>query len=193
MQATVLFGETSEITGAEHIAVSRAATPEVGAAFYRTWKACNDSIVGTGANLMGSQPTEGNIRGGLTTVEEKALGNPRKIGRRARYIGVVGPAEAITLWAAAGSVLHLFTTGQGNVVGNALVPVIKTSANPLTVRTMPEHIDVDVSGILLREMTLDEASDALMGMLLRTLNGRLTAAEVLGHREFVISRVHRTA
>ena len=102
-------------------------------------------------------------------------------------------AECVTLMAAAGYAVHTFPTGQGNVIGNPIVPVVKISGNPRTVRTMSEHIDVDVSGILRREMTLDQAGDALIEMVLRTANGRLTAAEALGHREFVMTKLYRSA
>ena len=210
-ETTIIFGETSEITGAEEIAMSRGATAEAGRAFYETWKAYNDFIVSTGADLLGSQPTKGNIAGGLTTIEEKALGNLQKIGKTARYLGVLKPAqppksrglwfmdtssaaaEMITLAGAAGSIVHFFTTGQGNIIGNPIVPTIKTTANPKTVATMSEHIDVDISGILRREMTLDQAGDALIQMMVRTLNGRLTAAEGLGHKEFVLTKLYRSA
>jgi (2R)-sulfolactate sulfo-lyase subunit beta len=89
--------------------------------------------------------------------------------------------------------VHTFPTGQGNVIGNPIVPVIKISGNPRTVRTMAEHIDVDVSGILRRELTLEGAGDALIDMVIRTANGRLTAAEALGHREFVMTKLYRSA
>src|SRR5690606_25884893 len=102
-------------------------------------------------------------------------------------------AECVTLQAAAGFVVHLFPTGQGNVIGNPIEPVIKLSANPRTVRTMGEHIDLDVSGILRREMTLDQAGDALIDVMIRTCNGRLTAAEAFGHREFVLTKLYRSA
>lgn len=97
--------------------------------------------------------------------------------------------------AASGScfAVHLFPTGQGNVIGNPIVPVIKITANPRTVRTMGEHIDVDVSGILARELNMDSAGDALIDMTLRTANGRYTAAESLGHREFVLTKLYRSA
>ena len=163
-------------------------------------------------DLSDSQPTKGNIAGGLTTIEEKALGNLEKIGRKCKYIEVLEPAEApaagpglyymdtssaaaecVTLMAAAGYVVHTFPTGQGNIIGNPIVPVIKISGNPKTVRTMGEHIDLDVSGILRREMTLDSAGDALIDMIVRTANGRLTAAEALGHREFVMTKLYRSA
>ncbi len=102
-------------------------------------------------------------------------------------------AECVTLQAAAGFTVHLFPTGQGNVIGNPVEPVIKLTANPRTARTMSEHVDLDVSGLLRREMSLDEAGDALLDMTVRVCNGRLTAAEVLGHREFVITKLYRSA
>lgn len=209
-----VFGETSEITGAEHICRARAATPEVGEKFMATFEAYQKEVIEPykTSDLSESQPTKGNIEGGLTTIEEKALGNLEKIGRTCRYIDVLEPAEAptkgpglyfmdtssaaaecVTLMAAAGYVVHTFPTGQGNVVGNPILPVIKLTANPRTVRTMSEHIDLDVSGILRREMTLDEAGDALIDMIVRTANGRYTAAEALGHREFVMTKLYRSA
>jgi (2R)-sulfolactate sulfo-lyase subunit beta len=162
-------------------------------------------------DLSESQPTKGNIAGGLTTIEEKALGNVEKLGKRTKFVGCLKPAEAptkaglwfmdtssaaaeaVTLWAASGAVVHLFPTGQGNVIGNPIEPVIKLSGNPKTVATMSEHIDLDVSPILQGEMTLDQAGDALIDMIVRTANGRLTAAEALGHREFVMTKLYRSA
>ncbi|HEY8595371.1 MAG TPA: UxaA family hydrolase [Devosiaceae bacterium] len=209
-----VFGETSEITGAEHICKARAINEEVGERWYAMWKAYQDDVIFAHQtdDLSESQPTKGNIEGGLTTIEEKALGNLEKIGRDCRYIDILEPAEApksgkglyfmdsssaaaecVTLMAAGGYVIHTFPTGQGNVVGNPIVPVIKISANPRTVRTMGEHIDVDVSGILRRDMTIDEAGDALIEMIRRTANGRSTAAEALGHREFVMTKLYRSA
>jgi (2R)-sulfolactate sulfo-lyase subunit beta len=209
-----VFGETSEITGGEHLAKARAATPEIGEKWFKVWKAYQDDVIEAHKtdDLSDSQPTKGNIAGGLTTIEEKALGNLEKIGRQCRYIDVLEPAEApakgpglyymdtssaaaecVTLMAAAGYAVHTFPTGQGNVIGNPIVPVIKITGNPRTVRTMPEHIDVDVSGVLRRDMTLEEAGDALIGMVMRTANGRLTAAEALGHREFSLTKLYRSA
>jgi len=90
-------------------------------------------------------------------------------------------------------VVHLFPTGQGNIIGHPIEPVIKISGNPLTCSTMSEHIDHDVSAILRGEMTVDEAGDELIDLIIRTANGRLTAAEALGHREFVLTKLYRSA
>ena len=208
------FGETSEITGAEHLAKERAASPEVAEKWFRIWQAYQDEVIEANKtdDLSDSQPTKGNIAGGLTTIEEKALGNLEKIGRECRYIDALEPAEApakgpglyfmdtssaaaecVTLMAAGGYVVHTFPTGQGNVIGNPIVPVIKITGNPKTVRTMSEHVDLDVSGVLRRDMTIPEAGDALIEMVVRTANGRLTAAEALGHREFVMTKLYRSA
>lgn len=209
-----VFGETSEITGAEHICKERAATPDVGERWYKMWSAYQNDVIEANKvdDLSESQPTKGNIEGGLSTIEEKALGNLEKIGRSCRYIDILEPAEApeagaglyfmdsssaaaecVTLMAAGGYVIHTFPTGQGNVIGNPIVPVVKITANPRTLRTMGEHIDVDVTGILRRDMTIDEAGDALIDMVVRTANGRATAAEALGHREFVMTKLYRSA
>lgn len=209
-----VFGETSEITGAEHLCKARAATPEVGERWYKMWKAYQDDVIEAHKtdDLSDSQPTKGNIAGGLTTIEEKALGNLEKIGRECQYIDILEPAQAptkgpglyymdtssaaaecVTLMAAGGYVVHTFPTGQGNVIGNPIVPVIKITGNPKTMRTMPEHIDVDVSGILRRDMTIPQAGDALIENIVRTANGRLTAAEALGHREFSMTKLYRSA
>jgi (2R)-sulfolactate sulfo-lyase subunit beta len=211
--ATTCFGETSELTGAELVCASRAATPEVRERFMQVFNAYQEVIdQHKTSDLSESQPTKGNIAGGLTTIEEKAFGNLQKIGRKTKFIDVLkaaespakGPglyymdtssaaAECVTLQAAAGFVVHLFPTGQGNVIGNPIEPVIKLTANPKTARTMGEHIDLDVSGILRREMSLDEAGDRLIDIMIRTCNGRLTCAEALGHREFVMTKLYQSA
>ena len=139
------------------------------------------------------------------------MGNIQKIGE-ARIHGVLemaetlnrGPglyfmdtssaaAESVTLFMDGGAALHLFTTGQGNIIGNPIIPVVKLTANPKTASTMAEHVDVDVSGTISLEQSLDEAAEALTECIIRTANGRLTCAEALGHREFVLTRLHRTA
>jgi (2R)-sulfolactate sulfo-lyase subunit beta len=211
--ATTCFGETSEITGAEVVCASRAATKQAADKFMRVFSDYQAMIDRYKTNdLSESQPTKGNIAGGLTTIEEKAFGNLAKIGKKTKYIDVLKPAEApkkgpglyfmdtssaaaecVTLQAAAGFVVHLFPTGQGNVIGNPIEPVIKLTANPKTAREMSEHIDLDVSGILRREMTLDQAGDALIDIMIRTCNGRLTCAEALGHREFVMTKLYPSA
>ena len=207
----MLFGETSELTGGEHLIAERMATPELRDRFLALYEDYVGEIESKGADLFGSQPTQGNIAGGLSTIEEKALGNIQKTGT-CPVVGVLEPAqspngsrglhfmdsssaaaECITLMAAGGAVLHLFPTGQGNVVGNPIEPVVKLTANPRTAGTMSEHVDLDVSGLLALEYSLEEAGDRLMDVIAQTARGRLTAAEALGHREFVMTKLYRSA
>jgi (2R)-sulfolactate sulfo-lyase subunit beta len=209
---TLVFGETTELTGGEHLVSARCKTPEISAKFMKMFDRYQEIINrNKTSDLSESQPTKGNIAGGLTTIEEKALGNIQKIGKKCMIDGVLdkaetptGPglwfmdsssaaAEMVTLCAASGFAVHFFPTGQGNVVGNPVLPVIKVCANPKTVRTMGEHVDVDTSGLLQREINLDQAGDMLIESMIRTANGRLTAAEALGHREFVLTRLYESA
>lgn len=210
--STLCFGETTELTGGEKIVAERCANAEVRDRFMFMFDRYQDVINRhKTSDLSDSQPTKGNIAGGLTTIEEKALGNIQKIGKKCSVDGVLDKAETpdhaglwfmdsssaaaemVTLCAAAGFAVHLFPTGQGNVIGNPIVPVIKICANPRTVRLMSEHVDVDTSGLLQREINLDQAGDQLLECMLRTANGRLTAAEALGHREFVLTRLYESA
>ena len=206
------FGETSELTGAENVCAARGATPEAKEKILKTWNSYNDFILKEATDdLSESQPTAGNIAGGLTTIEEKAFGNFQKIGNL-KFIDVLEPAEepkkgkglyfmdtssaaaeCVTLQAAGGFNIHLFPTGQGNIIGNPIEPVVKLTANPLTAKLMKEHVDCDVSKILSREMNLSQAGDELIKTMLRVANGRLTCAEALGHREFVMTKLYRSA
>ena len=210
--STLVFGETSEITGGESVVAERCANDEVRKQFMFMFDRYQDMINRhKTSDLSDSQPTKGNIAGGLTTIEEKAMGNIQKIGKKCTVDGVIdkaempthpglwfmdsssAAAEMVTLCAASGFVVHFFPTGQGNVIGNPILPVIKICANPRTVRLMSEHIDVDCSSLLQREQTLDQTGDKLLEMMLSTANGRLTDAEALGHREFVLTRLYESA
>lgn len=209
---TLVFGETSEITGGEHLVAARCRTPEISAEFMRMFDRYQAVIeANKTSDLSDSQPTKGNIEGGLTTIEEKALGNIQKIGKKCLVDGVLdkaempthsglwfmdsssAAAEMVTLCAASGFAVHTFPTGQGNVVGNPILPVIKLTANPRTQRTMSEHIDVDVTGLLQKQMNLDDAGEALLDCIIRTADGQATAAEILGHREFSLTRLYESA
>jgi (2R)-sulfolactate sulfo-lyase subunit beta len=209
---TLVFGETSEITGGEHLVAKRCRTPEIAEQFMKMFNRYQAVIeANKTSDLSESQPTKGNIEGGLTTIEEKALGNIQKIGKKCTVDGVLDKAEApthpglwfmdsssaaaemVTLCAASGYAVHFFPTGQGNVIGNPILPVIKITANPRTQRTMSEHIDVDVTGLLQKRMNMDDAGEALLDCMLRTAEGELTAAELLGHREFSLTRLYESA
>jgi (2R)-sulfolactate sulfo-lyase subunit beta len=208
--ATVIFGETSELTGAEEYVARKCATPELREKFQKIFDDYQKDIVKEGADLLGSQPTKGNIKGGLSTIEEKAFGNIQKAGTK-QILGVLdyaeepkvkglnymntssAAAEAVTLFSAAGAVVHLFTTGQGNIVGNPIEPVVKTTANPKTYKSMTEHFDLDLSGLLNFEFDLKEAGNKLYDVMIKTASGELTANEILKHYEFAITKLYISA
>lgn len=210
MGGTVIIGETPETTGGEHVLVKRFATPEVGEEYLKIHKEYMDLIESQGADLLGTQPTQGNIAGGLTTIEEKAMGNIQKAGK-VPMIGVLdrcveppkpgkyfmntssAAAECVTTMMASGAVLHLFITGQGNIIGNPIEPVVKISANPDTCKYMNEHIDVDISGVLSLDIDLEEAADKVLECMLETANGRFSDAESLNHKEYVFTRLYPSA
>lgn len=207
---TFIFGETSELTGGEHLIAERCVDQEVRDRFQGFYDDYIAMIEATGANLLGSQPTQGNIAGGLSTIEEKALGNIVKTGTKP-IVGALAPAEApqrpglhfmdtssaaaecVTLMAAGGAVVNLFPTGQGNVIGNPIIPVVKITANPRTAETMSDHIDVDCSKMLTEGESVETAGADLVDIVERTINGRLTKAEVHGHREFTMTKLYRSA
>jgi len=208
--ATVIFGETSELTGAESYVARKCATPELRQKFQKIFDDYQKDVTKEGADLLGSQPTKGNIKGGLSTIEEKAYGNIQKAGTKP-ILGVLdyaeepkvkglnymntssAAAEAVTLFSAAGAVVHLFTTGQGNIVGNPIEPVVKTTANPKTYKSMTEHFDLDLSGLLNFEYDLKEAGNRLYNVMVKTASGTLTANEILKHYEFAITKLYISA
>jgi len=134
MGATVLFGETSELTGGEHLVAERCATPEIREQFMRSFTSYNEFIISQGVDLIGSQPTEGNIAGGLTTIEEKALGNIQKIGKRSLIQGVLQPAEAPQ-----GKGLWYMETSSAAAEAITLIlnPLLAISATLLPIRPKP--------------------------------------------------------
>ncbi|MCX8186694.1 MAG: UxaA family hydrolase [Sulfolobales archaeon] len=210
---TILFGETSELTGAEDVVAERIPNPALKEKFLKIYRDYISIIESSGLDLLGSQPTEGNIRGGISTIEEKALGTIQKLGSRPvacvlDYLENVpkggggqlcflnspsASAEFVTFATAKGSVLNFFTTGQGNIVGNPISPVIKVTANPKTAKNMEEHIDVDISDLLQLKVSLMEAGERILNYSLRVMNGRLTSNEVMVHEEFSPIKLHITA
>jgi (2R)-sulfolactate sulfo-lyase subunit beta len=204
--ATVMFGETPEMTGAEHLVAERFATPALGEQFLKMFNDYIGMIFSHGEDLLGSQPTQGNIAGGISTIEEKAIGTIAKIGKTP-ISGVLHTAESpcqpglhfmntssaaadlVTAMAAAGAVMNVFITGRGNNLGNPINPVVKICANPKACRLAPEHVDVDVSGVMTREINLEQAGDKIMECLVSTARGRFTASEILKHDEFAPTRL----
>jgi altronate dehydratase large subunit len=206
----VVLGEIAEILGAEHLLAARAAQPFVGEQLLRVVTRVEAEAMALGVDIRGTQPSPGNMRGGLTTIEEKSLGATHKGGERTRLEDVVAYAapitrrgltvmdtpgldvESVTGMVGGGAQVVLFTTGLGTPTGNPIAPVIKITANARTAETMADNIDVSVSGVLTEAETFDAAAARLFGELCAVASGRETATERLGHREFAIHRRNPT-
>jgi altronate dehydratase large subunit len=206
----VVLGEIAEIMGAEHLLAARAANPHAAASLLRVVSRVEAEAASLGLDIRGTQPSPGNIRGGLTTIEEKSLGATHKAGERTRLEDVVAYAapvtargltvmdtpgldvESVTGMVGGGAQVVLFTTGLGTPTGNPVAPVMKITGNARTAATMADNIDVDVSGVMSERESLDAAADRLFDAMLTSCSGELTAAERLGHREFAIHRRNPT-
>jgi altronate dehydratase large subunit len=207
---SVVLGEIAEIMGAEHLLAARASSPETAAHLLRVVNRVEAEAIALGLDIRGTQPSPGNIRGGLTTIEEKSLGATHKAGERTRLEAVVPYAsritkpgltvmdtpgldvESVTGMVGGGAQIVVFTTGLGTPTGNPVAPVIKITGNARTAQTMADNIDVDVSGVMSEEESLDAAAGRLFSEVLEVSSGRPTAAERLGHREFAIHRRNPT-
>ena len=202
---TVILSETAELMGAEHILARRAVNPEVGQRLVEIVSEVERETLRLGVDLRAAQPTPGNVAGGLTTIEEKSMGCIYKAGS-SPVQGVLAygepppgtglyvmdtpghDSESVTGMTAAGAQVVLFSTGRGTPLGAPVAPAIKLTANPHTAQRMADHIDFSAAGIIAGETTFEEAGEALWALLLRVLEGQETANEILGHREFAITR-----
>jgi len=195
---TVIFGETPEIIGAEHILAKRAASHEIEEKLYRLVNECEERVRASGMDIRGANPAPGNIAGGITTIEEKSLGAIKK-GGGTRLQGVLGygeiptrrglffmdgpgrTPEALTGLNATGAQIIIFSTGGGSPAGTLISPVIKVTGNPHTAQHLSGHIDVDVSSILSGEETVEKAGQRIFQELLSVASGKATKAEALGY------------
>jgi altronate dehydratase large subunit len=206
----VVLGEIAEIMGAEHLLAARASSPHTAAHLLRVVNRVEAEAVALGLDIRGTQPSPGNIRGGLTTIEEKSLGATHKAGERTRLEDVVAYAapitargltvmdtpgldvESVTGMVGGGAQVVLFTTGLGTPTGNPIAPVMKITGNARTAETMADNIDVDVSGVMSEQESIAAAAHRVLAEMLAVCSGGQTAAERLGHREFAIHRRNPT-
>ena len=195
---TAIFGEITEMIGAEHVLARRAKTPEVAEQILKVVHELEEKIKSLGVDIRGSNPTPGNIRGGLSTIEEKSLGAIVKGGSKpiqgvldyaekpdgkGLYI-MISPGreiEFLTGPVAGGAQIVIFTTGRGAPQGYPIAPVIKVCGNPRTSEKLSEHIDVDVSDVITEDKTLEEAAEKVFEKLVKVASGEKTKAEIIGY------------
>lgn len=205
---TVYLTETSEWMGAEQVLEKRAANKAVAERIYAEVRAIEDDAISRGVDIRGANPVPDNIRGGITTIEEKSLGAIIKggtktiqdivpYGTKAQGSGLylmstAAPAgESMTGIAAGGAQIILFSTGQMNIMGCSVSPTIKVTGNSRTASKLADNVDVDVSGMLTGE-TLQAAGDRLYEETLAVASGQATRSEVLGDVDIAISRIQPT-
>jgi altronate dehydratase large subunit len=198
---TCVFGETTEFLGAEHILMRRAATPEVKKKIGEIVTRMEQRAKMMGVDMRGGQPTTGNIKGGLTTIEEKSLGAIVKGGtksiqgvyeygdrvtKKGLYI-VDSPGrepEFLTGIAAAGVQIIIFSTGIGAPQGFPFVPVLKITGNPKTEKYLSDHIDKFIKLPEEGENTIAQAGEEIYQEIKAIASGKKTKAEVLGYGQF---------
>ena len=206
---TSILSETTEFIGAEHVVAKRGKTEEISKKILELVCNCEKKAMSLGVDIRGSQPTPGNIVGGLTTIEEKSLGCIHKSGTK-EFQGVLEYAdipqtkglyimdtpgqdiESITGMVAGGAQIIIFTTGRGTPTGNPISPVIKLTGNKFTFDSMIDNIDFDASKIITGEESINETGNKLFYEILKVCNGKITKAEALKHKEFGILRIAST-
>ena len=200
-----VIGETLEWLGAEHLLAARARTADAADAICRAVLRREQAAVAAGLDLTGSNPSPTNIASGLSSIEEKSLGNIAKSGRRP-IEGLIdygqrppGPGlwamdasayapKSLTGFVMAGAQMVLFTTGVGNSYVSALSPTIKLSANPEACAALHEQLDFDASAAFLGRESLGRTGEALRGRVLAIASGDATWGEILQEGDEVLSR-----
>lgn len=205
---TVYLSETSEWMGAEQMLAKRAANQQVSDAIWAAVRRIEDGAISRGVDIRGANPVPDNIRGGITTIEEKSLGaiikggttevkdvldyGVRAPGKGLYLMDTAAPAaESMTGLVAGGAQIILFSTGQMNIMGSSIAPTIKVTGNPQTAKRLRDNVDFDVSGML-TGVTIDEAGQDLLAHTAEVASGRFTKAEILGDEDIAISRFEPT-
>lgn len=194
---TVVFGETTEFIGAEHILARRGRTPEVGARIYEIVERMETRAKSLGCDMRKGQPTPGNIAGGLSSIEEKSLGAIVKSGTKP-IEGVLEYTDRITdqkgLWikdtpgreieiltgmAATGAQVMCFSTGRGAPQGFPTMPVLKICGNPVTYEHLKDDMDLNAGRIITGEKSIEEVGEEAFARLIEVLSGKKTKCEEL--------------
>ena len=206
--ASTIMSESIEWIGAEHVVARRAATPELHNKIIEICRDYEEQLKAAGQDCRAGQPTPGNKAGGLSTLDEKSLGCIRKGGTRP-IVEVLAQAErptkhgaivmdtagydisSVTSMVAGGCNAVIFTTGRGTPTGNAIVPVLKVTANARTYQMMDDNMDVDLSGIVKGTATYRESGRELLAVIGDVCSGKMTKAEIYGFSDVAIAHVCR--
>jgi len=199
---TAILAETVELIGAEHVLAKRAVNEKVAKEIVEVIRGMEERMIKS-LRLPVDMIAPGNIEGGLSTLEEKSLGDSYKAGS-SPIQGMLEYAEiptkkglfimdepgydpeSVTGIVAAGAQIVAFTTGRGTPLGSPVAPVIKITGNPKTYETMGDNIDINAGTIIEGKETIDEVGKRIYEKILEVASGEKTKAEILGHRELAI-------
>ena len=204
---TVVLAETAEIIGAEHILAKRAVNRAVADKIYKAVAEIEHLAKEAGVpDIRKSNPAADNIKGGITTLAEKALGAIKKAGNKPLkdvleycvtvpsgdegfyFMSTAAPAcESMTGLAAGGAQLIVFNTGIGNPAANPVAPTIKLTGNPFTVQKSPDDLDIDVSDVISNGLSLEDAGERIFKEILSVTNGKMTFSEIFETSQSTIS------
>jgi altronate hydrolase len=196
---TAILGETTEIYGAEHLLVRRAARPEVGQKLIQLINWWEDYARRSGAEIN-NNPTPGNKAGGLTTILEKSLGAVAKGGatnlmevyryadpvQEKGFVFMDTPGydlASITGMIAGGANVLCFTTGCGTVLGCKPTPVIKLASNTPMFTKLVGDMDINCGVIADGEASVEETGKTIFREILKTASGKKTKSELFGYGE----------
>ncbi len=203
---TAILAETAELIGAEHIIAERAVNEAVKQKCYATIAAFEESAKQMGVDMRGSNPTPGNIEGGLSSIEEKSLGCVYKGGTRPLQ-EVIGWAEKVTTkglvfmdtpgndieqltgMVAGGCHICVFTTGRGTPTGSPIAPTIKVATNTALFQKMNDNMDINAGTVITGDETVQQVGERIFTEMLAVASGKITKAEALGHNDFSIMRI----
>ena len=205
---TAIFTETAEVIGAEHIMAKRAASPAVEKRLLEVVGRFEKMLADFGADLRGAEPSIGNMKSGLSTLEEKSLGAMYKTGT-SPLAGVLEYAEHpsapglylmdSTSWtsqlmlgmAAAGAQVFIFSVG-GGLPGMSrsqpgagrvpIIPVVKLTGDP-GLKSELEYFDLYAGTIIEGSEGKDEVGERLMTEIREVAAGKLTKQEYSRYRE----------
>jgi altronate dehydratase large subunit len=206
MGGTVILSEVTEFIGAEHLLAARAADPAIARQIVDATVRREEEAKRMKVDMRGAQPTPGNIAGGLTTIEEKSLGAIAKGGstpirefleyaHRPTQHGLVSmdtpgnDPESVTAMVAGGAQVVVFTTGRGSPTGCPIAPVIKVASNSAMYHRLQDDMDLDAGTVVSAGESLDSVGRRILDEIMAVANGRQTAAEAWGHKEFAISEI----
>ncbi|UNJ81310.1 UxaA family hydrolase [Metabacillus dongyingensis] len=206
---TSILAETTELIGAEHLLAKRAVDDKVAKRVYEVIGAMENRSIEMKIDIRTGNPSPGNVKGGLSSLEEKSLGAANKSGSRPLqevidYAQVPSKKglvwmdtpghdiEQLTGMVAGGAQVVLFTTGRGTPTGSPIAPVIKIATNTSIFEKMEENIDFNAGTIIEGKESIDNVGQRMFDEIGMVCSGKLTKAEILKQHDFGIWRIGPT-